>query len=119
MLFLFVSIHPCWKLDLGMSFVRHPEPIAAPLGDEVYFECSLNLPAEKFVWRHRPLNTDRWGPLIQASNSAVKTSKHVVFFDDKSKAGDYQCIAYYGIVIYTKILLEQKQICPIPDNVIM
>ncbi|XP_068993361.1 interference hedgehog isoform X6 [Neodiprion pinetum] len=82
--------------DLGMSFNRHPEPIAAPLGDEVYFECSLNLPAEKFFWRHKPLNSDHWGPMIQSENSGVKASRHVVYFDEKSKAGDYQCIAYYG-----------------------
>ncbi|XP_012260324.2 interference hedgehog-like isoform X2 [Athalia rosae] len=87
--------------DLGMiSFSRHPEPLAAPLGDEAYFECSLNLPAEKFAWRHRPLDSEHWGPLIPITNtggkSDGKTSRHVVYFDDKSKAGDYQCVAYYG-----------------------
>lgn len=83
-----------------MSFIRHPEPLAAPLGDEVYFECALDLPAESFAWRHRPLDSDNWGPLTAVGNTGGKPdnkmSKYVVSFDDKSKAGDYQCIAYYG-----------------------
>lgn len=79
-----------------MLFTRHPRPLVAPLGDEVYFECSLNLAAEKFAWRHRPLNSEHWGPLINVPNSIGKTSKHVVNFDDESKAGDYRCIAFHG-----------------------
>lgn len=79
-----------------MAFTRHPQPLAAPLGDAVDFECSLNLGAEKFAWRHRPLGSERWGPLINSPNSGGKTSKHVVNFDDPFKAGDYRCIAFYG-----------------------
>ena len=84
------------KDGLPMVFNRHPQPLAAPLDDEVYFECSLNIAAEKFAWRHRPLGSEHWGPLINAPNSGGKTSKHVVNFDDPSKAGDYRCIAFYG-----------------------
>ncbi|XP_043285136.1 interference hedgehog-like isoform X2 [Venturia canescens] len=84
------------KQELSMAFTRHPQPLAAPLKDEVEFECSLNLAAEKFAWRHRPLGSEHWGPLINAPNSGGKTSKHVVTFDDPSKAGDYRCIGFYG-----------------------
>ncbi|XP_012278824.1 interference hedgehog [Orussus abietinus] len=96
-LVVFLYLAGCRASDLlGMSFTRHPQPLAAPLGDEVYFECSLSLAAEKFAWRHKPLGSDKWGPLIHTPNSGGKTSKHVFNFDDESKAGDFRCIAFYG-----------------------
>ncbi|KAK0163040.1 hypothetical protein PV327_006751 [Microctonus hyperodae] len=84
------------RQDLGMLFTRHPQPLEAPLDDEVYLECSINLAAEKFGWHHRPLNSEHWGPLITIPNSAGKTSGYTVNFDNESKAGDYRCIAFYG-----------------------
>ncbi|CAB0032855.1 unnamed protein product [Trichogramma brassicae] len=80
-----------------MVFTKHPRAFIAPLGDEVNFECSLNLAAEKFVWRHRPLGSKDWRLIDSASPAGGKTSKHVVYFDDESKAGDYRCVAFYGI----------------------
>ncbi|XP_072757639.1 interference hedgehog isoform X3 [Anoplolepis gracilipes] len=82
--------------DFGMSFTRHPQPLAAPLNDDVNFECSLSLAAERFAWHHRPLNSKKWIPLFHPTNSSGKTSRHVVNFDNKSKAGDYRCIAFFG-----------------------
>ncbi|XP_033220601.1 interference hedgehog-like isoform X2 [Belonocnema kinseyi] len=97
---VFLSALGCYasgqKQELGMVFNRHPQPFIAPLGDEVFFECSLNLAAEKFAWRHRPLGSNKWEPFIQIPNSGGKTSKHVVTCDDESKAGDYRCVAFYG-----------------------
>ncbi|KAJ8684081.1 hypothetical protein QAD02_019873 [Eretmocerus hayati] len=84
------------KSEPGMLFTRHPQPFVAPLSDEVYFECSLNLAAEKFAWRHRPLGSKEWILLDSASSAGGKTSKYVVYFDDESKAGDYRCVAFYG-----------------------
>lgn len=84
------------KQELGMSFTRHPQPLAAPLNDDVNFECSLNLAAERFAWHHRPLNSNKWIPLSHPTNSSGKTSRHVVNFDNESKAGDYRCIAFFG-----------------------
>lgn len=84
------------RQELGMMFTQNPQPWPAPLGDEVYFECSLNLAAEKFAWRYRPLNKNRWITLKNAPSNAGKTSKLVVTLDNESKAGDYRCIAYYG-----------------------
>ncbi|XP_031850200.1 interference hedgehog isoform X2 [Nomia melanderi] len=80
----------------GMSFTRHPQPLDAPLGDDVNFECNLNLPAERFAWRHRRLNSDKWLAVPHIPSNGGKTSRHVVNFDDESKAGDYRCIAFYG-----------------------
>ncbi|XP_050453372.1 interference hedgehog-like isoform X1 [Cataglyphis hispanica] len=84
------------RQELGMSFTRHPQPLAAPLNDDVNFECSLNLAAERFAWHHRPLNSNKWIPLSHPTNSSGKTSRHVVNFDNESKTGDYRCIAFFG-----------------------
>lgn len=35
-----------------MSFVRSPQPIVAPPGDRVVFECETNVPPERVVWLH-------------------------------------------------------------------
>ncbi|XP_070513486.1 interference hedgehog isoform X2 [Cardiocondyla obscurior] len=82
--------------ELSMSFTRHPLPLAAPLNDDVNFECSLNIPAERFAWHHRPLGSNKWTPVF-SSNVSGKTSRHVVNFDNESKAGDYRCVAFFGI----------------------
>lgn len=37
---------------VGPKFTYAPEPIVAPLGDEVEFECSLDVPAEQIWWKH-------------------------------------------------------------------
>ncbi|XP_053982744.1 interference hedgehog-like isoform X1 [Hylaeus volcanicus] len=81
------------RQEVGMSFTRHPQPLDAPLGDDVNFECNLNLAPERFSWRHRPLGSDKWSHM---PNNGGKTSRYVVNFDNESKAGDYRCIAFYG-----------------------
>ncbi|XP_011685029.1 PREDICTED: interference hedgehog-like [Wasmannia auropunctata] len=84
--------------ELSMSFTRHPQPLAAPLNDDVNFECSLNIPAERFSWHHRPLGSNKWTPPSDSYSSAGgKTSRLVVTFDNESKAGDYRCVAFFGI----------------------
>lgn len=82
--------------ELSMSFTRHPLPLAAPLNDDVNFECSLNIPAERFAWHYRPLGSNKWISLPNSYNGGGKTSRHVVTFDNESKAGDYRCIAFFG-----------------------
>ncbi|XP_014469912.1 PREDICTED: interference hedgehog-like isoform X3 [Dinoponera quadriceps] len=83
--------------DDGMSFTRHPQPLAAPLHDDVNFECSLNLPADNFAWQHKPLGARKWIRQPHPSGGG-KTSRHVVNFDDASKAGDYRCVAFFANV---------------------
>ena len=81
-------------LEMGWWFVRSPEPIVAPPGDEVVFECSLNVPAEQVRWRHG-------GHFLQHShgndtsysgsgNHSNKSSRLVVRVHDEHQAGDYQ-----------------------------
>jgi len=83
--------------NMSMSFTRHPQPLAAPLNDDVNFECSLNIPAERFAWHHRPLGSNRWTLSSDPYNNVGgKTSRFIVTFDNESKAGDYRCIAFFG-----------------------
>lgn len=81
-------------LEVGLWFVRSPEPIVAPPGDEVVFECSLNIPAEQVRWRHdgqflhhshgNETNSSGLG------NHSTKSSHLVVRVHDEHQAGDYQ-----------------------------
>jgi len=91
--------------ELNMFFTRHPQPLAAPLNDDVNFECSLNIPAERFAWHHKPLGSNKWTLLPdpkasdQVSTQAPvggKISRRVITFDNETKAGDYRCIAFFG-----------------------
>lgn len=41
-----------------MKFTKFPESVIAPLGDRVTFECEVNVPGERFVWRSKPENDD-------------------------------------------------------------
>ncbi|KOC62464.1 Interference hedgehog [Habropoda laboriosa] len=84
------------RQEPGVSFIRHPQPLDAPIGDDMSFECNLNLGADHFSWRHRLLHSDKWLPIFHTPSNGGKISKHVVKFDNVSKAGDYRCIAYYG-----------------------
>jgi len=86
-----------------MSFTRHPQFLAAPLNDDVNFECSLNLAAEHFAWHHRPLGSNKWMSLPHSNGTTKdsytnggKTSRLLMNFGDESKIGDYRCIAFFG-----------------------
>ncbi|KAG5327502.1 IHOG protein, partial [Pseudoatta argentina] len=83
--------------EMNMSFTRHPQPLAVPLYDDVNFECSLNIPAERFAWHHRSLGSNKWTLSSDTySNTGGKTSRLIVSFDNVLKAGDYRCIAFFG-----------------------
>lgn len=107
MLFLLFITEDDKIQELNMFFTRHPQPLAAPLNDDVNFECSLNIPAERFAWHHKPLGSNKWTllPDPKASEShqvstqtpvGSKTSRRIVTFDNETKAGDYRCIAFFG-----------------------
>uniref|UniRef100_A0A1L8DJX5 Interference hedgehog n=2 Tax=Nyssomyia neivai TaxID=330878 RepID=A0A1L8DJX5_9DIPT len=89
---------PSSKLRLYM--VRSPETTVAPLGDEVLFECALNVEPERLQWRFRAQNGK--GELMYLNETA---GYNITFKDGVSKLrvyvspktiGEYQCIAWYG-----------------------
>ncbi|XP_021913765.1 interference hedgehog-like isoform X2 [Zootermopsis nevadensis] len=86
--------------EMGLWFVRSPEPIVAPPGDEVVFECSLNVPAEQVRWRHdgRFLHHNHGNETSSSGlgNHSTKSSHLVVRVHDEHQAGDYQCVAWIG-----------------------
>jgi hypothetical protein len=73
--------------ELGLWFVRSPEPIVVPLGDDVVFECSLNIPAERVRWRHNGNYLSHEHPPPARPSS---TSRLLVKFTDEKQEGDYQ-----------------------------
>jgi len=81
-----VALGAAVRGDVGLRFVHSPEPITAPVGDEVTFECSLSVPAEQVRWRHdgRFLNHSVFDP--------KKPGKHNlnVRVNSSEQAGDYQ-----------------------------
>uniref|UniRef100_A0A1B6CKP4 Interference hedgehog n=1 Tax=Clastoptera arizonana TaxID=38151 RepID=A0A1B6CKP4_9HEMI len=83
---------PTNSADIGLYFVRSPEPIVAPPGDEVIFECSLNVASESVKWKHGTHYLPREHQSI-VSSSNVDLKLKVI---DDEQAGDYQCIALLG-----------------------
>ncbi|XP_014257268.1 interference hedgehog-like isoform X2 [Cimex lectularius] len=81
------------RADLGLSFIRSPEPIVAPIGDDVVFECSLNVPSEAVRWRHNGVAIEHEHPTAMRPSA---TSRLLVKFNDEKQEGDYQCVAWFG-----------------------
>nr|CAH0100959.1 unnamed protein product [Daphnia galeata] len=55
----------------GVSFVRSPQPIVAPPGDRVVFECETNVPPERVVWLHNGVDMSAH---FNSSNSGASSS---------------------------------------------
>lgn len=77
--------------DIGLYFIRSPEPIVAPPGDEVIFECSLNVPSELVRWKHGSEFLPR-EHTSSVSNRPLTTSHRLVKVVDEHQAGDYQVL---------------------------
>ncbi|XP_071441355.1 interference hedgehog-like isoform X2 [Hetaerina americana] len=95
--------------DVGLRFNSSPESICVPPGDEVMFECSLNVTAEQVTWRHRgrtlvldpySVADDDLGHLEDGSARLLGLDLIVQVSRDPKQyaeqAGDYQCIASFG-----------------------
>uniref|UniRef100_A0ABK9NH39 Interference hedgehog n=1 Tax=Glossina morsitans morsitans TaxID=37546 RepID=A0ABK9NH39_GLOMM len=90
--------------SLGVHVVRSPESAVAPKGDEVVFECELNLSPERLKWKFRHSSKRA----IDGSNFhylSVEEGYNVTNEDRTSKLrvfvqletlGDYQCVAWFG-----------------------
>lgn len=56
MIFIFViltSLREIHSAELGVYFERSPESAVAPKGDEVVFDCEVNLTPERLEWKFR------------------------------------------------------------------
>ncbi|XP_037935674.1 interference hedgehog isoform X2 [Teleopsis dalmanni] len=90
--------------SLGVHIVRSPESAVAPKGDEVVFECELNLNPERLEWRFRhtssraaDANNFRYLRREDGFNitNDDRTFKLRIFVAPEN-LGDYQCVAWFG-----------------------
>lgn len=97
--------------QLEMKFTKYPESVIAPLGDKVTFECEVNVPGERFVWRWKPDKAEQqWTDIESEENgkkifSAVPRSstKLEVEVSMNMEVTLYQCVVWYGAVSLTSV----------------
>lgn len=78
--------------------IRSPESNIAPQGDEVQFECELNLEPDRLEWRFLP--QDRLG---DNKNDYIYMSSNVSTFNHEDVRKIFQsCIILEWIQCYTK-----------------
>ncbi|XP_065364606.1 interference hedgehog [Calliphora vicina] len=89
---------------LGVHFERSPESAVAPKGDEVVFECEVNLAPDRLEWkfRHSSNRTVDGSKFIYLSQengyniTKVDRISMLRIFVQPESLGDYQCVAWYG-----------------------
>ncbi|XP_058455056.1 interference hedgehog-like isoform X2 [Malaya genurostris] len=88
--------------SLGVYMIRSPESTTAPAGDEVLFECELNLIPERLEWRFRAQESqgsrDDYVYLNKNGHNVTTVegnSKLHVYVNVKT-IGEYQCVAWFG-----------------------
>ncbi|XP_017048111.1 interference hedgehog isoform X1 [Drosophila ficusphila] len=87
---------------LGIFFERAPESAVAPKGDEVVFECELNLKPDRLEWRFRRSgSTEPYRYLRPTAGYNVTSGSddrawRLRIYVSAQTAGDYQCVAWYG-----------------------
>lgn len=97
--------------DVGPKFINNPEPIVVPLGDEVEFECSLDIRADYVRWRHN-------GRLLPYVFNETAKSQLIFKMSNESQIGDYQCIAWFGVsaIASNPARLSLAELGPIPPK---
>lgn len=68
--------------------------MVAPLHDEVFFDCTLNIDADFIKWRHNSEDLIHIVPLH--TNTVNANSRLVVKVESVAETGDYQCVAIIG-----------------------
>lgn len=86
---------------LGVYIERAPESAVAPKGDEVVFECELNLKPDRLEWRFRVSGDEPYRYLEPADGYNVTSSNEertwkLRIYVTAQTLGDYQCVAWYG-----------------------
>ncbi|XP_075976915.1 interference hedgehog-like [Anticarsia gemmatalis] len=97
--------------QLEMKFTKFPESVIAPLGDKVTFECEVNVPGERFVWRWKPdKEEEQWNDIVFEEEgrkivAAVpgRSTKLEVEVTTNMEVTLYQCVIWYGAVSLTSV----------------
>ncbi|XP_034671847.1 interference hedgehog isoform X1 [Drosophila subobscura] len=86
---------------LGVYIERAPESAVAPKGDEVVFECEMNLKPDRLEWRFRENGSVAYrylrpGGGYNVTNSNEERTWKLRIYVSPQTVGDYQCVAWYG-----------------------
>ncbi|KAH8387839.1 hypothetical protein KR093_009855 [Drosophila rubida] len=86
---------------LGVYIERGPESAVAPKGDEVVFECEMNLKPDRLEWRFRYSVAEAYRHLRPAAGYNVTSSNEertwkLRIYVSAQTVGDDQCVAWYG-----------------------
>ncbi|XP_055632499.1 interference hedgehog-like isoform X2 [Toxorhynchites rutilus septentrionalis] len=89
--------------SLGVYMIRSPESTTAPAGDEVLFECELNLIPERLEWRFRAQGSHngREDYVFLSKNlgynvTTIEGSSKLHVYVNSKTIGEYQCVAWFG-----------------------
>ncbi|CAH2041260.1 unnamed protein product, partial [Iphiclides podalirius] len=90
---------------IGMGFTKYPESVTAPVGDEVTFECAVEVPGEKLTWRWKPADSQEedWRQVEGVSDRDSLSTRLVVDVKEETPNSLYQCIAWYGAISVVSI----------------
>ncbi|XP_073828097.1 brother of ihog isoform X2 [Musca autumnalis] len=103
-IFLLVFVTSVSHAQLGVHVVRSPESAVAPKGDEVVFECEMNLNPDRFKWKFRH-SSNRTADGSGYRELSQENGYNITNLDRISKLrivvqtdslGDYQCLGIYG-----------------------
>ncbi|KAH9636874.1 hypothetical protein HF086_010655 [Spodoptera exigua] len=96
--------------QLEMKFTKYPESVIAPLGDRVTFECEVNVPGERFVWRWKPDRDDElWTEVVDGDGKKIipglpgRSTKLEIEVMMNLETTWFQCVVWYGAVSLTSV----------------
>ncbi|XP_037873115.1 interference hedgehog isoform X1 [Bombyx mori] len=92
--------------EIDMNFIKYPESVTAPVGDSVTFECEVDVPAEKLIWRTRPVDGPEgiWEKVVTGKEKSTEVSSRLaVEVKDNTQTAFYQCVVLYGSVILVSV----------------
>ncbi|XP_050550321.1 LOW QUALITY PROTEIN: interference hedgehog-like [Spodoptera frugiperda] len=96
--------------QLEMKFTKYPESVIAPLGDRVTFECEVNVPGERFVWRWKPDRDDvQWTEVVDGDGKKIipglpgRSTKLEIEVMMNLETTWFQCVVWYGAVSLTSV----------------
>ncbi|KAL4715595.1 hypothetical protein ACJJTC_006174 [Scirpophaga incertulas] len=83
--------------DIPMKFKKYPQSVAAPVGDEVAFECAVNVPGDRLAWRWRPVDKSAHWRELNGTTDKTSTTLIVTVKED-TPTSLYQCVVWYGAI---------------------